>query len=411
MNSKVAIISGATTKFSERWEDSWMDLIRECGLEALKKAGIERKQISKIYCGNMGLEGLAGQSQLVSKLYEELFDNDSHIPMTRVESGEASGAKAVEEACGHIFAGLHRGEERVVVVGGVEKMKDVKSALATKVLDSTADREREMILGKGLHSLYGEIAARYLKSTGASADFMHLVSVKNHKNAEANEKAHFPFAVNLQQVRESQIMSAPLRMLDCHAMSDGASALVLVPESLAKKMGKEYVVIDSMHSATDTMSLYSRHDFTAFGAVSTAAKWAMGEAKVSPKDINVAELHDSFTITELLAYEDLGFAPRGKGFELIKNNMMNGKDAIEPSQLKAPVVLADGNSEFVFNPTGGLKARGHAIGATGVAQAVEIYEQLLGKAGKRQAQKAEVGLTHSIGGIGGTAVVGIYRAG
>jgi len=228
---------------------------------------------------------------------------------------------------------------------------------------------------------------------GTTEKQMALVAVKNHHNGAMNPKAHMQKEITLEQALSSRVVAWPLKLYDCSLITDGASCLILTKPEVARKYTDAPVHIIGSGQASDTIGLYEREVLTSLAAGRRAGEQAYKMAGVTSKDLDVAEVHDCFTIAEIVAYEDLGFCKPGKGGHLIEEGATNigGKVAV--------------------NTSGGLKAKGHPVGATGVAQAYEVYLQLTGQAGKRQVKDAEIGLTHNIGGLGATGVVNIYKRG
>jgi acetyl-CoA C-acetyltransferase len=259
-----------------------------------------------------------------------------------------------------------------------------------EILSSSADREWEVFCGATLPALYAMIARLHMEKFGTKPEDLAMVSVKNHKNATLNPKAQFRREITVDIALRSPYVAEPLRLFDCAPVSDGAAVVILASEEVAKQYTDTPVYISACCQASDYIALHSRRDILTMDAVVHASKQAYKQAGIEPKDIDVAEVHDSFTIAEILAYEDLGFVEKGRGAELIREG----------------VTMLDG--DLPVNTSGGLKACGHAVGATGIRQAVEIVLQLRGDAGKRQVD-AERGLALNIGGTGATAVVTIFE--
>jgi acetyl-CoA C-acetyltransferase len=284
-----------------------------------------------------------------------------------------------------VASGMHD----FVAVGGVEKMTDVYGPQATTALSGAMDYETEAYFGATFPGIYALIARRHMHEYGTKRKHLSLVAVKNHRNAIHNPYAQYHRNITVEDVEKSAMVADPLRLLDCSPITDGAATVILAPADLARKYTDTPIYVKASAQASDTLSLFSRRDITTLDATVFAAKEAYRQAKVLPKDINLAEVHDCFTIAEICAYEDLGFAKKGKGGKLIET----GETEIGG---KIPV-----------NTSGGLKAKGHPVGATGIAQIVEIVKQLKGEAEKRQVKNAEVGLAHNVGGSGATATVHI----
>lgn len=383
---KIGVLGTGLTEFGEVWEKSLLELAEEAAEEALNDAHLEIKLIEAIFIGNMLAGPIDSQVHLGTLIGERLgFDG----PTMRIEGACASGGMAVREA----VLSLLSGEYKKVLVIGCEKMTDYQSSQVSQALMSAAGEE-ERLAGLTFPSLFALMAQAYMKKYKASEKDLAKVAVKNHFHASLNPKAQFPFKITVKQVLESPQIAEPLKLLDCSPISDGAAAVILTSEvegSPEASEGRhlEGVYIIASAQSTDTLSLAKRKDLTRFPSVEKAAKKAYQIAGVGPGDIDFAEVHDCFTIAEIMALEALGFYQRGKGWKgaAKKETYLWGK---------LPV-----------NTSGGLKAFGHPVGATGVKQIVEITQQLRNKAGKRQIKNAKIGLAQNIGGSGGSAVIHI----
>jgi acetyl-CoA C-acetyltransferase len=388
-NENIAIIGAYVTKFGEFYDQSFKDIAGKTGLGTLKDANLRSPDIDEIFIGTMGF---TNQRHLNSLVYELFFcdSRTSSIKITTTESACASGSKSVEQAYNSIMAGLSHGKRKTVLVGGVEKMKDITTGYSTERLGLAANVEDEITIGKTFPELYAEIYDRYLYETGLKEEDIHYFPVIDHKNASNNPKAHYRAIISLDDVKRSPYIAEPLRLLECSAISDGGAAIIMAPESLAKELGSEYVLIKAIESDTDTISLHKRSDITSLNAAKKSANRAFKIAKTSSKEIwknGVMELHDCFSVAGVIALEDLGFSKKGEGPKFIKE-------------------VTETSSEEKINPSGGLKAKGHPVGATGIAQLVELVDQLRGKA-SNQVENAEIGLAHNVGGTGGSAVITI----
>jgi acetyl-CoA C-acetyltransferase len=302
-----------------------------------------------------------------------------------VETACASGGTALKQASIAIASGLYD----VIAVVGVEKMTTRSTDETTSIL-SYAGSEVERRHGITFPGLFALMARRHFYDYGTSETDLAKITVKNHKNALSNPNAHFHRSITEDDVLSSRIIASPLKLLDCAPISDGATAVLLCNENAARRLTDIPVYLTGIAQETDCLGLVEREALTAMPAVVNAAKKAFNASGLTPSDVHVAELHDCFTIAELIEMEDVGFCAKGAGKELIAEGATN----------------IDG--EIPINPSGGLKARGHPIGATGVAQVVEITKQLRGEAEKRQVTDAEIGLCCNVGGSGGTAVVSIF---
>jgi acetyl-CoA C-acetyltransferase len=383
--NKVAIIGLGLTKFGELWDDSFSDLFVEAGSKAIIDAGIDGKDIDSIYMGNMSGGRFVNQEHIASLIADHAGLNP--IPATRIEAACASGGLAVRQGVMAVASGMHD----VVVVGGAEKMTDITTEKVTQTLVTAADQEWEAFLGMTFPGLYALMARRHMHEFGTTREQLAEVSVKNHSNAKHNPFAQFRFDVTVEKVLNSAMVADPLTLLDCSPITDGAACIVLTSEARAKEFSDSPVYITGSGQSTSTISLHDRDRLTVSDATINAAKMAYNSSKKEPKDIDVAEVHDCFTIAELLGIEGLGFCKIGMGGPFTSE----GKTSID--------------GEIAVNTSGGLKAKGHPVGATGVAQVVEVALQLRRDAGKRQVN-ADVGLTHNVGGSGGTAAVHILEA-
>jgi len=383
---RVAIMGTGLTKFGEHWEASFSGLFVEAGTKALVDAGIEGQDVEAIFVGNMSGGRFIDQEH-VSALIAD-FSGLTPVPSTRVEAACASGGLALRQGIAAINSGLHD----LVVVGGVEKMTDVLTERTTQTLATAAHQEWEAFLGMTFPGLYAMMARRHMHDYGTTREQLALVSVKNHFNAKDNPNAQYQFEVNVEDVLTSPMVADPLRLLDCSPITDGAACIVLASEEKAKEYGNSPVYFTGSGQASSTISLHSRENMAVVDSTINAGKEAYKRAGIGPEKIDVAEVHDAFTIGEIVAIEGLGFAETGQGGKVTEDG------------------VTQRTGDLPINTSGGLKAKGHPVGATGVAQAVEIALQLRGKADKRQVD-AEIGLTHNVGGSGGTAVVHILERG
>lgn len=378
----VAIIGVAQTKFGELWESSFRDLITEAGISAINDSNIEGKDLEAMFVGNMSA-GLFVQQEHIAALIAD-YTGLNPIPCARVEAACASGGLALRQGIMAVASGYHD----IVVSAGVEKMTDVTDP--TPAIATAADQEWEAKQGVTFPSLYAMMAKRHMYEYGTTIEQLAQFSVINHKNASKNPKAQFPFEITVDQVLNASMVADPLTLLHCSPVSDGAAAVVLCAAEDAKKYTDTPIYVKASTQASGTIALHSRKDITTIESTKIAAKKAFEMAKMTNKDIDLVEVHDCFSINGLLAIEDLGFVEKGKGGKFIED----GATEID--------------GEIPVNPSGGLKARGHPLGATGIAQAAEVVWQLRGEAGKRQIDGAETGMTQNIGGTGGTAAIHIF---
>ncbi len=382
----VAIIGVGCTEFGELWDKSFRELFVEAGISAIEDANVQGGKIDALYVGNMSGGRFIEQEHLGALIADYSGLASLHIPSTRVEAACASGGLALRQGIIAVASGYHD----IVIAGGAEKMTDVGVETATDALASAADREWEGIMGATFPGLYAMIARLHMHKYGTTQEQLAAVAVKNHHNGTMNPKAQFQNEITIDAVLNSAMVADPLRVFDCSPITDGASAVVIAPADIARKYSDTPVYVKASTQASGTISLHDRPDITTLDATVAAAKRAYKMAGLSPADISFAEVHDCFTIAEICAIEDLGFVKKGEG----------GKAALSG--------LTAIGGKIPINPSGGLKACGHPVGATGVKQAVEITLQLRGEAGKRQIEGPRFGLTHNVGGSGGTAVVHIF---
>ncbi len=380
----VAIIGVGMTKWGEIWDRSLRTIFTETALLALEDAGVDKFDALYVGCMSSGL--FVGQEHLASLLADDL--GRIPVPAARVESACASGGLALRQG----FLEVASGASDVVLVGGVEKMTDVTGCEATFALGTAADQEYEGYHGLTFPGLYAMMAVAHMHRYGTTREQLAMVAVKNHDNGSRNPLAQFPFKVTVDAVLKSVLVADPLRILDCSPITDGAAALVLCPVETARKLKKPFVRITGSGQATDTIALSSRADLAWLESTHVAAGKALAMAKRKIEDIDLFEVHDCFTIAEIMVIEALGLVEKGQGGKAVEDG------------------LTARGGRYPVNPSGGLKAKGHPVGATGVAQAVEIVKQLRGEAGDRQIKGAKRGLAQNMGGTGGSSVVHIFEA-
>ncbi len=377
---KIAISGVYQSKFGELWDKTLADLLFEAAQGCINDAGIDLAQVQCIFIGNM-LGGISCGQEHLSALTSQVLGTS--VPVVRVEAACASGGMAIRQA----VTAIRSDEYDNALVIGVEKMSDVTGDEIAQALMSAAGVE-EQICGLSFPGLYALLAKAYMSSYSASECDLAKVAVKNHYHASKNAKAQFPFEITSEQVLGSQKIADPLKLLDCSPISDGAAAVLLAnPNWLKKQQAKNGIYITGSGQAQDTVSLAMRHDLLRISATYTAAQSAFKQAGIETTDISCLEVHDCFTIAELLALEELGICPKGEAFERIheKDVWLGGRHPV--------------------NTSGGLKACGHPVGATGVKQIVELTLQLRKEAHGRQVEHAKIGVAHNVGGTGGTAVV------
>ena len=379
----VAVIGVGMTKFGELWSKSIKDIFVEAALKAIENANVDH--IDSMYVGSMSSGLFVGQEHLGAVMADYL--GMSPIPATRVESACASGGIAFRQA----YLEVASGASDIVLAGGVEKMTD--GADVTESLATAADQEYEVYQGVTFPGLYAMIAHAHMHQYKTTREQIAAVAVKNHKNGANNPNAQFRGEISIDKVLSSTLVADPLRLLDCSPVSDGGAAVILCSMDTAKKFTKNPVRIKASAQASDTIALHSRKSFTTLNSVISAAQKAYKLAGITPKDVNFAEVHDCFTIAEIVVSEDLGFFEKGCGGSAVAE----GLTSLE-------------HGKIPINTSGGLKSKGHPVGATGVAQVIECYEQLTGQAGKRQVKNAKIGLTQNMGGSGASCVINILEA-
>ena len=378
---QVAIVGAGMTRFGELWGSSLRDMFVEAASGALNDAGADH--VDSIYVGCMSGGQFVGQEHLGPLMADYL--GMSGVPATHVESACASGGVALRLGFMEVASGMCD----LALATGVEKMTD--GADVTNVLATAADQELEVYYGVTFPALYAMIARAHMEEHGTTEEDMAWVSVKNHRHGALNEKAQFRREITLEQVMSSSMVSEPLRLLHCSPVSDGAAAVLLCPLDQAKRFTDRPVEILGSGLATDSLALAQRESPARLGAVRKSAERAYAMAGIGPEDVQVAEVHDCFSISEICCIEALGFAEEGKGGSAARD----GRTAI--------------GGDLPVNTSGGLKSKGHPVGATGIAQAIEIFRQLQGAAGERQVEAARVGLTQNMGGSGASSVVHIFR--
>ena len=382
----VSIVSAGLSKFG-RLDGMYC---RELFVDAAKEA-YDRcpnlnpiKDIEALFVGHMG-ESYEHQGHTGPTLAD--WAGLLPKPAIRIESACASSGAALRTGILAILSGMHK----VVMVGGVEKMTHRTTTEVTEFLAMASDMPFEQWHGITFPGLYALIATAHMHEYGTTEEQMAQVAVKNHHNGTLNPKAHMQKEITVEKAMASKVIAWPLKLYDCSLITDGASCLILTRPDLAKKFTDAPVHVIGSGQASDAIGLYEREELTTLKAARLAGQEAYRMAGVEPKDLDVAEVHDCFTIAEIIAYEDLGFCSSGKGGNLIDEG------------------TTELGGKLPVNPSGGLKSKGHPVGATGTAQAYEIYLQLTGQAEERQVKGAEIGLSHNVGGSGATSSVHIYR--
>jgi acetyl-CoA C-acetyltransferase len=380
---EVAVIGAGMTKFGELWGKSIKDIFVEAAVKAIEDAGVDH--IDSMYVGSMSSGLFVGQEHLGAVMADYL--GVTPIPATRVESACASGGVSFRQA----YLEVASGQSDIVLAGGVEKMTD--GADVTETLATAADQEYEVYQGITFPGLYAMIANAHMHQYQTKREQLAAVAVKNHRNGAKNPNAQFRSEITIEKVLNSTLVADPLRLLDCSPVSDGAAAVILCSMDIAKKFTDSPVRVKASAQASDTIALHSRESLTTLNSVVRAAEKAYKISNLKPENIDFAEVHDCFSIAEIVVTEDLGFFEKGCGGSSVEE----GLTSLETG--KIPI-----------NTSGGLKSKGHPVGATGVAQIIELYEQLQGKAGVRQVKNARIGMAQNMGGSGASCVIHILEA-
>jgi acetyl-CoA C-acetyltransferase len=366
---------------------SILDLAKVAAFEAIEDSSTNEAKFDYIVVGSQNPDEFVGRGHISTVLADLL----GLVPAgaTRVETGPSSGSSAFEYAFALVAAGM----ADLILVIGVEKMSGVDRGTASKILAKMMSLENETRYGATPTALAAMIARRYMHDYGLTRDELSLVPVKAHRNGAKNPLAHFQKEITIEQVSEARLVADPLTLYDCCPTSDGAASVVVASDKAMKEYGfsdKSIQVLGIGHG-TDYLAVQHRLALTSMNATVVAAEKAFKMAELSPKDVDVCELHDAFSILELVNMEDIGFVKRGHAIRALKDGITEVSGTI-------PV-----------NTTGGIKARGHPTGATGVAQIRDIVLQLRGDAPKGlQVNSPTIGLTHNIGGFGNNMVVGIF---
>ncbi|RMG26934.1 MAG: thiolase domain-containing protein [Methanobacteriota archaeon] len=383
----VAIIGTGMTKFGSLGRVTSRELITSAAREAMEDAGVASSDIDAIYVGQLSGDIFEHQMHAAPGVPDYL--GLQNVPSTRVEAACASGGLSVMHAIMAVAGGFYD----TVLATGAEKMTNLPTSHVTEALSMCADDVFEVSLGVTFPGAFAMMARAHEKEFGTNAEMRAAVAVKNHDHALLNPKAQFHKKITIEKVINSVMIADPLTLYDCSPITDGAAAIIVVPWEDRKKYEGQAVRVRAFAQASDTMSLHDRKDLTGFTTTKVAARKAFKMAGLEPKDIDILEVHDCFTIAEIMALEDMGFYKKGEG----------GRAALDGETTR--------DGPLPVNVSGGLKAKGHPIGATGVAQIVEITNQLRGTAGRRQVADVEIGMTQNLGGSGSTIVTHILERG
>ncbi|NHN48863.1 thiolase domain-containing protein [Halostella sp. JP-L12] len=380
------VVGAGQSAFGAFPEESYRSLFREAyesARDSVEK-GLDPDDIDEAVVATLGVGGR--QIGLSGPAVTEHVGLHG-VPCTRVENACAAGGYAMRQAVQAVRSGM----ADVVLAGGYEVMTDLSGDMAKYWLGVSGETEWERLAGTTFAGVYAQMASAHMAAHGTTEDHLSKVAVKNHANGAKNEKAHLNFECSLSDARDAPAVADPLNLYHCCPTSDGAACVVVASERVADEFADDPVRIAGVGAASDSVGLHQRDEYDGIPASRRAAETAYERAGVGPDDLDFAEVHDCFAIAELLAYEDLGFCERGESGDLVES----GRTELD--------------GEFPVNPSGGLKSKGHPIGATGTGQIAEAFEQLTGQAGDRQVADAERALTHNVGGSGGAAVVHVLE--
>jgi acetyl-CoA C-acetyltransferase len=384
---KVAVVGAGKTPFGAFADRDLRSLAVEAGEKCLANAHAQPGQIEAFYLGNFAGPSFAGQNHLAPYISTALGMRG--IPATRFEAACASSGSAFFHAVSSVAAGLYD----TVMVLGVEKMTSQPTGRVTEILAAAGDCSGEIAAGSTFPSLFGMIARRHMHDFGTTREQLAAVAVKNHENGLLNPDAHMRKAITIEQAMNARPIAEPLGLYDCSLISDGAAAVIVTAAENAATYTDKPATVLGIAQASDFLALDEKEDITTFPAVRAASRRAYAMAGMSPADIEFAEIHDCFTIAEIIATEDLGFTTRGNG---------------GPFALSGAIRRS---GEKPVNASGGLKSKGHPVGATGVAQICDLMQQIRCEAGPRQLARHSVALAQNLGGSGATCVVTILGAG
>ncbi|HUA20533.1 MAG TPA: thiolase domain-containing protein [Bryobacteraceae bacterium] len=383
---QVAVVGIGKTAFGAFPDRDLRSLAVEAGQKALEDGHAKPSQVEAFYLGNFAGPGFTGQNHLAPYIAEGI--GITGVPATRFEAACASSGSAFFHAVSAVAAGLYD----VLLVGGVEKMTSQPTPKVTEILAGAGDLCGEVRAGATFPALFAMIARRHMYQYGTTREHMAAVAVKNHQNGAKNPLAHMRKVITMEQALNGKPISEPLTVYDCSLISDGAAAALIVPFERASEFTDKAVRVLGIAQASDNVALDEKDDITTFQAVKKSAAKAYQMAGVKADDIQFAEVHDCFTIAEIVAIEDLGFVAKGEG---------------GPYTLAGRTCL---NGERPINTSGGLKSKGHPVGATGVGQICDVVQQIRGEAGERQVERNSLGLAQNLGGSGATSVVTVLGA-
>jgi acetyl-CoA C-acetyltransferase len=379
----VAVIGIGKTSFGAFADRDLRSLAVEAGQRCLANANAKPSQVEAFYLGNFAGPSFVGQNHLAPYVAGAM--GITGVPATRFEAACASSGSAFYHAVMAVAAGIHD----VALVSGVEKMTSQPTPKVAEILAGAGDSTGEVKAGATFPALFAMIARRHMYQYGTKREDLASVAVKNHANGAKNPQAHMRKLITLEQAMNGKPIADPLTVFDCSLVSDGAAAVLIAPLERAAEFTANPVKVLGISQVSDHVALEAKDDITTFAAVRIAGERAYKMAGLGPKDVDLAEVHDCFTIAEVIATEDLGFVAKGAGGSFAREGHTS---------------LTGG---MPVNTSGGLKSKGHPVGATGVGQICDLVMQLRGEAGERQVAKHNVGLAQNLGGSGATAVVTI----
>ena len=381
---KVCVLGAGSTKYG-KLDDSIVDIALQASVSAIESAGIEPKEIQAGYISNVF--GVADKQVHLGPVVMSNL-GISEKPSLSIESACGSGSVSFREAFANVAAGFYD----AVLVTGVEKVTHTGTEWTTTYFSYCSDFFYEGQAGVSFPGLFASMARAYLHEFNATEEDLARVAVKNHDNGLLNPKAHLRKKITIDDVMNSAVVASPLKLYDCCPFSDGASAVILCSQNFAKEHGGDYIDVIGSGRGGSPAALQGRDHLTTIPSTRIATESAYKMAGITAKDVDFAEVHDCFTIAEVVDTEDLGFFEKGKGIE-----------AVREDRTKL-------NGQISINPSGGLKSKGHPIGATGVGQVVEVYDQLTGNADERTVKNAKIGLTHNFGATGASCAVHIFQS-
>ncbi len=382
MNDGVVISSYGLLRVGEHWDKSLRDLIAEASINALEK--VEWPPVDKVLIANAASEVLTGQGNISALTADQL---GLDVPSVRIEAADASGGLAVHEAYLAVKSGVYKN----ILVVGAEKVSEHVSAISVHRSSISLDKDYELIYGTPVSSIYALLMKAYMDKFKVSREPFGQFAVEMHKNAVENPYAQLRFPIDIRSYMESPMVSDPLCLLDCSPLGDGAAALIMSSMEYAKKFTDKYVEVAASSAASDALSIMDRDSILEFKATKIASEKAFKIAGLTREKVDFLEIHDVYTVSALITLEDLGYAEKGAAHKYVMERGVSRE------------------GELPVNPEGGLKARGHPIGATGIYQIVEATMQLMEEAGSLQLNEPNVSLVQSMGGTGSTVIVNILR--